>query len=403
MGAETPARRLLQCTALHNSPLHFRAHASAEPTPTRWLVNGISRSIRIPISSLHARLTPIKLYRRHCLVVWSKLGCGMNIVIKGDGVAAYCSLRLLKRAGHRAMLAPTERPRLPAIMLGDASLALIRDVFDRPDLIGICRESSVELWLGRKTLKPLPLEHSAVVVSEEYLLDNLRLNLPMDDAEAPPDADWTIFASRPLPHGAAEQRFGTRVASAARVRLKDERDSAACWIESLEDGWLFLIPDTSESGWLLSVGQGPETLLGRSRIIAERIESCAPASGEFPACPRILSPLGESGWLACGTAAMAFDPICGDGTAHAIREAILASAVIRAIAEGENSTELIAHFQARLTAGFQRHLALCQEFYRSGYGGDWWGLRTKRFGARIAVVRERVRESSSISLPTRWF
>ena len=301
-----------------------------------------------------------------------EVGCAMNIVIKGDGVAAYCSLRLLKMAGHRAMLARTERPRLPAIMLGDASLALIRDVFDRPDLFRNLPRIQRRIVAWEKNAEPLPLEHSAVVVSEEYLLDNLRLDLPMNDAEAPPDADWTIFASRPLPHGATEKRFGTRVASAARVRLKDERDSTACWIESLEDGWLFLIPDTSESGWLLSVGQGPETLLGRSRIIAERIESCAPASGEFPACPRILSPLGETGWLACGTAAMAFDPICGDGTAHAIREAILASAVIRAIAGGENSTELIAHYQARLTAGFQRHLALCQEFYRSGYGGAWW-------------------------------
>ncbi len=32
---------------------------------------------------------------------------------------------------------------------------------------------------------------------------------------------------------------------------------------------------------------------------------------------------------------MAFDPICGDGTAHAIREAILAAAVIRALARGD--------------------------------------------------------------------
>ena len=30
-----------------------------------------------------------------------------------------------------------------------------------------------------------------------------------------------------------------------------------------------------------------------------------------------------SGWLACGTAAMGFDPICGDGTGYAVREGIL--------------------------------------------------------------------------------
>ena len=76
-----------------------------------------------------------------------------------------------------------------------------------------------------------------------------------------------------------------------------------------------------------------------------------------------FSPLGANSWLACGTAAMAFDPICGDGTAHAIREAILAAAVIRALANGGPADELLAHYEARLTAGFHRHLTLCRQFY----------------------------------------
>jgi hypothetical protein len=65
---------------------------------------------------------------------------------------------------------------------------------------------------------------------------------------------------------------------------------------------------------------------------------------------------------------MAFDPICGDGTGHAIREGILAAAVIRA-----GGTEAVRrHFSNRLTAGFQRHLELCRGFYESGGGGPWW-------------------------------
>ena len=69
---------------------------------------------------------------------------------------------------------------------------------------------------------------------------------------------------------------------------------------------------------------------------------------------------------------MAFDPICGDGTAHAIREAILTAAVIRADAKGAPAAELFSHYEARLAAGFERHLALCLEFYRSGAQGNWW-------------------------------
>jgi 2-polyprenyl-6-methoxyphenol hydroxylase-like FAD-dependent oxidoreductase len=107
-------------------------------------------------------------------------------------------------------------------------------------------------------------------------------------------------------------------------------------------------------------------------MIRERIASVTRSSKEFPACPRIMSPLCGQEWLACGTAAMAFDPICGDGTAHAVREAILACAVVRAVSAGGDAAELLAHYETRLVAGFYRHLALCRQFYESGHHGPWW-------------------------------
>jgi 2-polyprenyl-6-methoxyphenol hydroxylase-like FAD-dependent oxidoreductase len=158
------------------------------------------------------------------------------------------------------------------------------------------------------------------------------------------------------------------MASAVAVNLRDNSDPAACWIESLEAGWLFLIPNPPRTAWLLAVGSAPSELLTASRVIREQIADTHQESSKFPAYPRIVSPLCAEGWLACGTAAMAFDPLCGDGTAHAIREAILAAAVIRAAV----NDDALAHYQARLTAGFRRHLALCQGFYTSGGDGPWW-------------------------------
>ena len=55
-----------------------------------------------------------------------------NISIRGDGVAAYCAAHLLGKAGFRVSLRRTDRPRLPAILLSDAALALIREVFELP-------------------------------------------------------------------------------------------------------------------------------------------------------------------------------------------------------------------------------------------------------------------------------
>jgi len=57
-----------------------------------------------------------------------------SIRVRGHGVAAWCCVHLLAKAGFQPALEGTTRPRLPAIMLSEAALALIRDVFDRPDL-----------------------------------------------------------------------------------------------------------------------------------------------------------------------------------------------------------------------------------------------------------------------------
>jgi hypothetical protein len=135
---------------------------------------------------------------------------------------------------------------------------------------------------------------------------------------------------------------------------------------------LFLLPGGKGTGWLLSVGESVESLLVASRLVQEQIVNIMPARGVFPSHPRIAFPLSAPGWLACGTAAVGFDPLCGDGAGNAVREAILGSAVVRAAIGGGDANSLIAHYQARLLAGFRRHLVLCLDFYKSGCPGKWW-------------------------------
>jgi hypothetical protein len=316
------------------------------------------------------------------------------VIIRGDGVAAYCCAYLLNKAGFRIDLETVDRPRLPVILLGDHALALIRDIFDQPALFADSpriRKRVVKWGTGAATA----IEHSAVMVSEKILLDAMR---PVLASEGLTGGSWSILAAQPLPKPAMEHRFGTRMASAVPVTLHANSDPAGCWIEALEDGWLFLTP-----GWLLAVGAAPETLLSHSRVIAAEIAECGTARGTFPAYARIASPVCGPNWLACGTAAIGFDPICGDGTAHAIREAILASAVIRALADGGDPSSLLAHYQARLTAGFQRHLALCREFYRSGGDGPMWRSESQQIDRGIEWCHARLAEHSAFRYQLRGF
>ena len=215
------------------------------------------------------------------------------------------------------------------------------------------------------------LPHSAVIVSEEFLLDRIAKTVHFNGA-SDDLIDWTIFSSRPLPAPSAERAFGERMATVVPVQLESRSARATCWIESLEDGWLFLLPDDMPAGWLVSVGGSLETQLAHSEVVAAQVAHLSASPLEFPAYPRVAWPLAGKDWIACGTAAMAFDPLCGDGTGHAIREAILAAAVVRAAAAGGDIAELVKHFQMRLVAGFKRHLSVCAEFYESGGFGPWW-------------------------------
>ena len=301
--------------------------------------------------------------------------------IRGTGVAASCCAHLLGSAGFRVVLDESQRLRIPAILVSEAAQTLLCDVYGRPDLFeGLFRiDRRIVAWEPGSL--PVTLPHRAVAISEEALLERLR---PRLDESAPTDvADWTVYTSRPLPASAEQHRFGSRTASIVPVELK-EQGPPACWIEALEGGWLFLIPTSTASGWLVSIGGPHEVLLAESRLIAGRVHVLGDAGAAFPAYPGIVDPVCAPGWLACGAAALSFDPLCGDGTGNAVREAILASAVIRAAAAGDDVDRLLSHYRARLIAGFARHLELCRGFYISGNRGPWWDREVASLDEGIA-------------------
>jgi len=286
-----------------------------------------------------------------------------GVLIRGQGVAAYCCAHLLDAAGFEVALEAADRPKLPAILLGEPTQQLMTDVFGEPRLFdGLPRiEKRVVAWGGT----PVTVPHRAVVISEENLMARLGRRGTGFSL-----SDWTVYAARPLPEDCLDRPFGARAATAHAVTLKEE--SAALWIESVEAGWLFLLSGGNGTGWLLSVGDAAETMLGESRLIAEILSGSGKASGKFSAHPRISVPLCGDGWLSCGTAALSFDPICGDGTGYAVREGILAAAVIRAAERGEDRGALRSHYAHRVLAAFRRHLELCREYYRTGGAGPWW-------------------------------
>jgi hypothetical protein len=260
------------------------------------------------------------------------------------------------------------------LLINRSTQTLLADVFQTgPSLFSdlpMIRKRIV-LWGNEPKARILP--HSGVVVSESALVARLRARIDSQiDCGRPSSEkpDWSIHATSKV-LGVSQKHFGSRMARAVPVQL-NTFDADACWVESLESGWLFLLPCGERNGSLLAIGGPVRELLDQSRLVAREVEEVVGPEAEFAAYPRILDPLCGPGWLACGGGAMSFDPICGEGAGNAVREAILASAVIRLLASHETPTDGLAHYSSRLLAGFLRHLDTCAHFYVSARGSDWW-------------------------------
>ncbi len=288
-----------------------------------------------------------------------------SIAIRGSGIAATGCAHILAGAGFRVAIEERRRPSVPTIMLSDPALRLIRSVFDRPDLFADQPRVKQRLvsWGGA----PVMLPHDAALASG----DQVQAALPATPASKAEPVDFSIHAAPPAPLGEMHI-FGERNAVAAKVKLRDPACIEEARIEAVATGWLYLVPAEPGFGWLLGVGGSIDRLLGQSMLIAPVVDAVGAISTPFPAAPRLQLPLHGDDWLACGTAALGFDPICGDGTAQSVREAILAAAVVTAIAEGGDRAALLTHYQSMLIAAMRRHLLLCAQFYANGGQGDWW-------------------------------
>lgn len=295
-----------------------------------------------------------------------------TVLIRGDGVSVATAVRLLHGEGIELVGAgESVSSPVPLVMLSEAALALLRDLFGRPDLfdgrVPITRR--IVAW-GGSELAIMP--HRAVVVSGAELAAELSLP-PL----AAPDGDvfFTLRGAPPFPDGVL-RHFGRRAATAAAVDLAPRADGQACHVEAIESGWLFLIPCGEGKAWLLGVGDTLDALLGQSRLVATQVGNLGAIAARFETAPRMLESLTGHDWLACGTRAIAFDPICGDGTAQAARESVLAAAVIAGIREdgdgGAGRAALLGHYQSMLLAAMRRHLQISLPFYRSGGGSPWW-------------------------------
>lgn len=296
---------------------------------------------------------------------------GAGLVIDGDGVAALCCAHLLSQSGISFFFGPTQTGKQPAIMLGSQAASLLKDVARSSSLLdsGWPIERRVVLWGDARD--PITVTHDGIAISEEALVNRMRSCLSAPAHDDTPRTSWRIV-TRNAGQAADFSVYGERSAVSYRVKLKDGADMKSCWIESTPRGWLFLLPFSESEASLISAGYDASTPLEQSRLIAPLLEEKLSSSSTVSISPCIARSLYEEGLILAGSAAMRFDPLCGEGAGHAVREAYLAVAVIRAAGRGQPVKALLEHYEGRLRQAFLRHLAICSSFYRTGGSSVFW-------------------------------
>ncbi len=310
-----------------------------------------------------------------------------EVLVYGDSVAAAAAAHLLRRAGVAMARTGAPAVRVPAVMIGGATRRLFADIFApvADPMAGLwpIAERHVR-WGGAP---PVVVPHQAWVLTGGECERRLRAvapPVPGNEPAAGGDADWTVHAGGPAGEFLS---FGDRPARAVRVSLRGTANPHACIAESLGAGWLFLLPFGAQEAWLLCIGEygSAAAAVSESVLAAAAIADIEEEGGAFAAAPRLSDPLGGPGWLRCGAAAAGFDPLCGDGVGNALREAILAAAVIRtALNDSALAGPAVAHYERQLRAAMERHLQNCAAFYVSGGNGPWW--RAQREACEAGVV-----------------
>jgi flavin-dependent dehydrogenase len=295
--------------------------------------------------------------------------------IRGAGVAGLTCARLLDVQGWQVALEPGAAPRPIPLLLGADTAGLLAMLWnDATILDGTHRIATRRVRWGGGDLSAQPAP--GCVITAPDLTGRLAARLSRPDHSARGGEAWTIDTRR---SAEPSLRFGNRHAWFAEASLTPDADPAACIMETVPGGWLFLLPTGTAiaSLQLMAVpGDVPPppaaALIAGTSAMRAAVAGAGPWSPPLPAMPAITLPLTAPAGLAAGEAALAFDPIAGDGVGHALRGAVQVATTLDAIAKGADAAAALADQERLMRRVMAHHLAACLKHYDDpALGGAW--------------------------------
>ena len=294
--------------------------------------------------------------------------------------------------------APARRRR---VLLSEATARLLAALWGDPLLLAgthPIRERAVS-WGAAPDVDVLPAPGIAIDVDD--LIQRLAegLCLPLGAADAASDAAW-IVDTRPGSIGPSDadppmHAFGGRHAWISQVELRTDSRHDLCVMESVADGWAFLLPTGGGFASLQFVSipscvppSSPAEVGAATRVIRDAIGKFGAWSDPIPCMPRVRLPPARAGRLAVGEGALAFDPISGDGVGHALRGVVLAATTLHEIVSGEEIAECLNDYANTLRRAMVQHIQTCIGLYRDASLAAAWQEEIGAMEAGLALLTE---------------
>lgn len=319
-------------------------------------------------------------------------------LVQGGGPAGWSVAMLLRQRGWQVDLVSAPPGAGPVVLLNPATLHLLCDVWGWSLQTLAGRWATVQAlterlvaWQSQALASSAPPPANRVAQSALALPLATLTSAMAAKAEragvrnlAPGSADagayaWVIDATgRAGVPPEQLHRFGVRQARSVQVRLSPQAPAHCCVLEAVAGGWLFLIPQgqgtatlqamVAEPGPLHQAADHLRTLVKRSHHLGALLADWQAPVAHWAAMPSVRRELARPGWLAVGDAALAHDPISGEGIGTGLRTALLAAAVLEATHAGEPTAACLAHYQQRLHHAALAHVRRCLALYQEVQG-----------------------------------
>jgi 2-polyprenyl-6-methoxyphenol hydroxylase-like FAD-dependent oxidoreductase len=308
-----------------------------------------------------------------------------TVQIVGNGFASCAAALALRTRGIPvAFECSSSPPSGPSqcLVLDETAIRLVRDQF------------GVEMFQGAHQLRVRSVKwgsedrrvfEPALAVRRSTLLERMERSVGTAGyGSRRPSAspDWSLFAARgAAPASRSETRYGRRVALSCEIAVPNLPDPSNSRVEVIDTAWLYCFPIGDNRACLqVTIPDSPDlppdrfmaNILQKSRFLCDLVHGIDTPVSVLDSAPAVSRPLTGMHWISIGSAAVRFDPLCGDGTAQSMRTGLLAAAAVMLAISRNMPTQAVEHYAQRVEGTVGAHLRACSAFYgTAGFGASW--------------------------------